>query len=133
MTRHYDYSQILMDITGEPCFEPVPGQRINGVTGLTDSGAVPQMRELTIGNAIIATCATPLADDEKLDLVKKFSIGEIAGCVKKNLGLTAEQLGILKERVGKVWASPVRIYVINSYLDTEYETNPPIPTDKIKR
>lgn len=72
---------------------------------------------LTVKDLITMTCSANLPDDEKLDMVAKFKIGEIAAVVHKGLDLTSEQISTIKERSAKVLNNPVMVYTFHQILE----------------
>jgi hypothetical protein len=74
-------------------------------------------KSMTLGGAIVAACSMPLPDDEKLSMVEKFKIGEIAMLSHKGMDLTAEQISSAKERIAKGFTSPTLIYILHAALE----------------
>jgi len=74
-------------------------------------------QSLTVKDLITMTCSANLPDDEKLDMVAKFKIGEIAAVVHKGLDLTSEQISTIKARSAKVLNNPVMVYTFHQILE----------------
>ena len=74
-------------------------------------------KDLTIKAAIILVCSVPIEEDKQLDYLKKAMVGEIALAAHKGLRLTSEQITTAKQRVAKVFDSPVLVHLLHEALD----------------
>jgi hypothetical protein len=71
----------------------------------------------TLGSAIIFACSVAAEGDQQMTPVDKFKLGEIAMTVHKGLDLTVEQASVAKDRIAKLYASPLLVYIIHNALE----------------
>lgn len=96
-THTIDFTQEVKGLDDKPIMQPLA----------TDSGAKPVA--LTLGDVAVNALVTPMDGDIKLTGEDKFKMNELARKIYKHKAvvLTAEDLKLVKERIGKLYAATV--------------------------
>jgi len=93
-----NFDQKLIGVEGKPLLVEAPSEQF------------PEGKAWTLRDAIITSIRTALPGDDALDPLKKFELGAIGMAMFKGLDITVEQVGIVKDRIGKAFLGGEAVY-----------------------
>ena len=96
-----NYKQPLLDFDGKPLRSMVDGEP----------------KEMTIKSAFLSCLSVALPGDESIPPLEKVKLGQCGVAIQKGIDLTTEDVSKLKERVCRMYASPVVAWSLNVAIE----------------